>query len=259
MGDFANLRLDIDGAIATITIDRPDAMNALDVATLDELGAAVDAAVEAGARGLLITGAGKAFVAGADIASMRGLPPEKARVFAEKGNQLFRRIEKLPIPVVAAVNGFALGGGCELALSCDFIYASEKARFGQPEVQLGLLPGFGGTQRLPRKVSWGVAMELLLSGRMVRADEALRVGLVNRVVPPEELLGAARASLEEILTKGPVAVAETKRLAQATASLSLDDGLRAEVEAFGRIFATGDSAEGIAAFLEKRPPNFSGS
>lgn len=258
MSEFENLKYALEDAIATITIDRPAALNALNQATLREIGQAVERAMDDDAGALILTGAGKAFVAGADIAEMRGKNPRQADRFAAAGNNLFRRIELLPIPVIAAVNGFALGGGCELAMACDFIYASEKAKFGQPEVSLGLIAGFGGTQRLPRKVGYGVAMELLLSGRMIDAVEAQRIGLANRVLAPEELIGAARTTAKEIMAKGPLAVRVTKRLVQLSGDVSLDAGLKEEIGAFGAIFATKDSQEGIAAFLEKRAPDFGG-
>lgn len=256
---FENLEYAIDGRIAVITINRPAALNALNQATLADIAAAVEQAVEDDAGALIFTGAGKAFVAGADIAEMSGKSPREADRFAAVGNNLFRRIEHLPFPVIAAVNGFALGGGCELAMACDFIYASEKARFGQPEVGLGLIAGFGGTQRLPLKVGYGMAMELLLSGRMIDAPEALRIGLVNRITPVDELLDAAKATAAEILSKGPMAVRVTKRLVQLSGDVSLDAGLKEEIGAFGAIFATQDCKEGTTAFLEKRKPNFKGA
>ena len=257
---FENIRLDIDGPIATITIARPKALNALNAATIGELGQAVDL-IEAndGVRGVIITGDGdKAFVAGADIAAMKTMSPEDARAFSQLGSRLFRRIEQLPIPVVAAVNGFALGGGCELMLSCDFAYAANTARFGQPEVNLGIIAGFGGTQRLARKIPYGIAMELLMNGGMIKADEALRVGLVNRVVEPAELLPAVRKALELILSRGPVAVRETKRAVQQGLDTTMDEGLELESAGFGVCFGTSDAAEGIAAFLDKREARFSG-
>ena len=259
MTEFANLKYAVDDRVATITIDRPAALNALNQATLRELGAAFDQALADEVGAIILTGGGKAFVAGADISEMQGKSPSQADRFAALGNDLFRRIERTPVPVIAAVNGFALGGGCELAMSCDFIYASEKAKFGQPEVSLGLIAGFGGTQRLPLKVGYGMAMELLMSGRMINAAEALRIGLVNRVLPPDELLDAARATAAEIMSKGPIAVRVTKRLVQLAGDVSLDAGLKEEIGAFGAIFATQDSQEGTAAFLEKRKAEFKGA
>lgn len=258
MASYENLSVAYADGIATITFTRERALNALNAATLDDLDAALTEAASA-AQAIILTGAGKAFVAGADISTMPSMSPAEARTFSARGSALFARMEALPIPVVAAVNGFALGGGCELALACDYIYASERAKFGQPEVQLGLVAGFGGTQRLARKVPHGVAMELLLSGRMIKADEALRIGLVNRVVAPEALLEETRASVLEILGKGPVAVAETKRLVHAALEHGLREGLDAETAAFGAIFETKDAREGVSAFLEKRAPAFEGS
>ena len=257
---FENITLEISDAVATITINRPKALNALNAATLTELDQAV-AQVEGdkGIRGLIITGSGtKAFVAGADIAAMKDMKPKDAGDFSRLGSDLFRRIERLAIPVIAAVNGFALGGGCELALSCDFIYAADNARFGQPEVNLGLIPGFGGTQRLMRKVSYGIGMELLLNGDMIKADEALRIGLVNKVVPGEELLDTTRKALGKILSRGPFAVATTKRVAAQGLEVSLDEGLAQETEAFAAIFNTHDAKEGMTAFIEKRAAEFTG-
>lgn len=256
---FENIRYELAGGIATITFDRQAALNALNADTLAELDLAITKADADGAGAIILTGAGKAFVAGADIAAMTTMDTNDAGRFAAKGNNIFRRLEQLPIPVIAAVNGFALGGGCELAMACDFIYASEKAKFGQPEVGLGLIAGFGGTQRLPLKVGYGVAMELLMSGRVIRADEALRIGLANRVLAPEDLLEAANATAKEIMSKGPVAVQVTKRLVQLAGDVGLDAGLQEEIGAFGAIFATQDSKEGTAAFIEKRKPDFKGA
>lgn len=258
MTTYANLVVEKSEGIATLTFTRESAMNALNAATFDDISAALDA-LDRETRGLILTGAGKAFVAGADIASMPSMSPAEAEAFSARGTSVFSRLEALTIPVIAAVNGFALGGGCELALACDFIYASSKARFGQPEVQLGLVPGFGGTQRLPRKVGHSVAMELLLSGRMIKADEALRIGLVNRVLDPEELLPATRATMLEILSKGPLAVAATKRLVHRALETDLGEGLTEESTSFGAIFETRDAREGVQAFLDKRSPDFTGA
>jgi enoyl-CoA hydratase len=258
--EFANLRLEIDGAVAILTIARPKALNALNPETIDEIAAAITH-IEAtpSIRGLIITGDGaKAFVAGADIAAMASMETSAAESFSKRGSATLRRIEKLPIPVIAAVNGFALGGGCELALSCDFIYAAENAKFGQPEVNLGLIAGFGGTQRLTRKVPYGMAMELLLSGRIIDAAEALRIGLVNRVLPADELMTAVRATLDEILSKAPIAVRRSKALVQTAPDVTIDDGLAAESASFGEIFGTDDFREGTAAFLERRKASFTG-
>ena len=252
--------LSVDEGIATVTINRPKALNALNAATLDDLAAtldAIDARDDVGA--IVLTGAGsKAFVAGADISQMVGLSSREAEAFSKKGSDLFARIESSPLPVVAAVNGFALGGGCELMLACDFAIASSNARFGQPEVNLGLIAGFGGTQRLTRKVPYGIAMELLVTGRMIKADEALRIGLVNRVVEPDALMDTVLGVVREILSKGPVAVRLTRDLVRSALDTTLADGLTDETAGFGRVFESEDAREGMTAFLEKRRATFSG-
>jgi len=261
MTDSANVKLVVDDGVATITIDRPKALNALNTATLDDLAAAIDAIDARGdVRAIIVTGAGpKAFVAGADISQMVDLTPREARAFSAKGSDLFARLEALPVPVIAAVNGFALGGGCELMLACDFAIASSNARFGQPEVNLGLIAGFGGTQRLTRKVPYGIAMELLVTGRMIKADEALRIGLVNRVVEPEALMSTVRGIVDEILSKGPVAVRRTRELVRSALDTTLADGLADETDGFGGVFETADAREGMTAFLEKRAADFTGA
>lgn len=259
MSDFSCIRYEVDGPIATITIARPKALNALNAQTIEELDRAIDKATQDGVRGLMLTGEGdKAFVAGADIAAMKEMSEEQAQTFSQRGSNVFRKLELLPIPVVAAVNGFALGGGCELMLSCDFAIASNKARFGQPEVNLGIIAGFGGTQRLARKIPYGVAMELLMNGGMIDAAEAHRVGLVNRIVEPDQLLDEARKALELILSRGPVAVAQTKGAVQRGLDSTLDEGLAEESRRFGVCFGTADAKEGIGAFLEKRKADFQG-
>ncbi len=258
---FENITLERgDDGIALLIINRPAARNALNRATLMELSAALDELErDPGLRGLIVTGAGdRAFVAGADIAEMRDLSSDEAREFSALGSRAFRRLEKLDVVVIAAVNGFALGGGCELALACDIIYATESARFGQPEVNLGLVPGFGGTQRLVRRLPWGLAMELLTTGNMLSAAEAHAAGLVTRVVDPGALLDTARATLRTVASRGPLAVAMTKRLAERTRELPLDDGLHEETGAFAAIFRSSDAREGIGAFLEKRGASFTG-
>lgn len=255
---FENLTLEFDAGIATLTVNRPQALNALNGATLREIDAAgtlIAARPDVG--GVIVTGGGdRAFVAGADIAEMRSLSPDEAQAFSRLGTLAFRRLEQLPQVVIAAVNGFALGGGCELAMACDLIYATERSKFGQPEVNLGLIPGFGGTQRLMRRLGYGRAMELLVTGAMLPANEALALGLIQRIVPADALMETARATLRTVLAKGPLAVAATKRLAQAALETPLDHGLALESEAFGAIFATADAREGIAAFLEKRGATF---
>jgi enoyl-CoA hydratase len=249
-----------DGPISTLTIQRPTVLNAINLEVLVGLKRAADEVrARPEARALIITGAGeKAFVAGADIAAMRGMSPQEARAFAAKGHAAMDAIADLPLPVIAAVNGFALGGGCELALACDFIYASDRARFGLPEVNLGLLPGFGGTQRLGRRVPVGVARELVFTGVIIDAGEALRIGLVNKVFPLEQLLAEARKTAALIATKAPLGVAQAKRVIAEGLDNVLRDGNELEQEAFMRLFESEDSREGIGAFVEKRPAKFRG-
>ncbi len=245
--------------VALLTLDRPDALNALDRATLEALRDAVAAvAAEPGVRALVLTGAGRAFAAGADIAEMRGLSPAEAEAFSRLGHGAMSDLEALPIPTIAAVNGFALGGGCELALACDWIYASEKARFGQPEVALGLIPGFGGTSRLVRRVGVAWAKELVTTGDPIKADEALRIGLANRVFAPEELLEKAIGAAKSAAAKGPVAVSIAKRVLDQGQDADVRTAHALEQNAFGLVFATEDHAEGMDAFLEKRDPEFTG-
>ncbi|HEY8427954.1 MAG TPA: enoyl-CoA hydratase-related protein [Sandaracinaceae bacterium] len=249
-----------DGPIATITVNRPDKLNALDGAVLSALHDAIEKLRSAeSVRCAILTGAGdKAFVAGADIAAMKGMSVEEARAFAQKGHALGAAIEELPIPVIAAVNGFALGGGCELALACDFIHASDKARFGQPEVKLGVIPGFGGTQRLARRVGIARARELVYSGAMISAADALAIGLVNAVHPHGELMAKVRALATTIAEMGPFAVAQAKRVLREGEERPLPEANAIEVEGFARCFATQDQKEGMAAFLEKRAAKFTG-
>ena len=255
-----NVRLDVDGPFATVTVDRPKSLNALDTRTLQELEKiAGDLALRSDVRGVVVTGAGeKAFVAGADIAEMNGMDADRARHFGALGQRVMDAISALPFPVVAAVNGFALGGGCELALACDFIYASENARFGLPEVSLGVLPGFGGTQRLTRLVGRARAKELIFTGDMLDAARAKEIGLVLDVVPLPKLLGHARAALERVAKKGPLAVRRAKEAIDRGADLDLADGLEIERQLFSDLFASADRTEGMKAFLEKRPPVFTG-
>ena len=246
--------------LRSITINRPDKLNALNGEVIVELAEALAAAAaDADVRAVVITGAGeKAFVAGADIAEFVGLSPAEAQAFAARGQAVFSSIEAMRKPVVAAVNGFALGGGCELALACHLRIASATARFGQPEVKLGLIPGYGGTQRLPRIVGAGRALELLLTGRMVDAPTALAWGLVNKVVEPGELRSAARALAHEILAVSPMAVGRCLEAVTVGNELPLEKGLEFEASRFGLCFATEDMREGTSAFLEKRPPAFTG-
>ncbi len=258
---YTNLTLATpEPGIYLLTVNRPKSLNALNADTLDEIAAAVaEVGADSGARALLVTGAGeKAFVAGADISQMQNFDSAQAQAFSERGNRTFRALEMLPVPVVALVNGYALGGGCELAMACDWIVASERAMFGQPEVNLGVVAGFGGTQRLTRLVGRAMAMDLLVTGRMVKADEALRIGLVNQVVAPEQILEKGLEIARSIASKGPVAVRLTKQIVQRGQDLDLANACQQEAYAFGLCCATEDQKEGMKAFLEKRPAKFLG-
>ena len=248
------------GQISVLTVNRPKALNALNAATLDELAHAIARVAEdAGARALLVTGAGdKAFVAGADISAMRPMSTLEAHAFSEKGTRVMQAIEALPIPVIALVNGYALGGGCELAMACDWIIASERALFGQPEVNLGIPPGFGGTQRLARLIGRARALELITTARSIKADEALRLGLVNHVVPGEQLMEKGLDMARLIAAKGPVAVRVSKQAVQRGLDLDLANGCVLETSLFAFAFGTADCKEGMTAFLEKRPAKFDG-
>jgi enoyl-CoA hydratase len=248
------------GAAVLLTLNRPDALNALSSALLAELAARVDdVARDGSARALVITGAGRAFAAGADIAQMRRMTPIEGEAFSRLGHATFAKLEALPLPTIAAVNGFALGGGCELALACDWIYAAKRARFGQPEVNLGVLPGFGGTSRLTRRVGIAWAKELILSGEPIDAETAQRIGLANRLFEDiEPLLAAALAAGEAIAKKGPVAIAAAKRVMQEAQDADVRTAHALEQVAFGASFATEDRAEGMDAFLGKRAAKFSG-
>ena len=247
------------GPVAVLTLNRAEALNALNEATLEALCARCDEIARDGAlRAAVLTGAGRAFAAGADIAEMRAHSPAEAEAFSRLGHRATAALEELAIVTIAAVNGFALGGGCELALACDWIYASQKARFGQPEVGLGLIPGFGGTSRLARRVGVAWAKEMVLTGEPLKAEEALRIGLVNRVFPPEELRDAAVKAGETIAVKGPVAVAQAKRVIQEGQGADLRVAHALEQAAFGLVSASADRDEGMDAFLEKRDPAFEG-
>ena len=251
-----------DGAIAVVTIQRPDKLNALNAEVVSQLEAAflgLAAAGEADAvRAAVLTGAGKAFVAGADIAEMAALGTAGAKRFADAGQRLCATIEGLPFPVVAAVNGFALGGGCEIALACDFLYAADTAKLGQPEVSLGVIPGFGGTQRLARRVGIGRARELVYTGDMVTAADALAMGLVNVVVPGAELLQRARETAKKIAQKGPLAVAAAKRVMLRGEGADLVSACELEATAFAALFGTEDQKHGMRAFLDKQKASFTG-
>lgn len=256
---YENILLEqVEDGIYKLTVNRPRAFNALNSATLDEIYAAgEEIANTPDARVLLVTGAGnKAFVAGADISEMQEKSGLEGRTFSQRGMRAFRRLETLPIPVIAMVNGFCLGGGCELAMSCDWIIASDKAVFGQPEVNLGVTPGFGGSQRLPRLIGRAKAMELLVTGRQIKADEALSWGLVNHVYNADELMDKALDTAQGILQKGPVAVQLVKEAVQRGQDMDLDNACLLESEVFGLCFSTEDQKEGMKAFLEKRNAEF---
>lgn len=246
--------------LALVTLNRPEALNALNRAVLGELEAVFRTLeAEPDLRVVVLTGAGKAFVAGADIKEMADFGPEEARAFARAGQVVFDRIAAFPRPVIAAVNGFALGGGCELALACDLRIASARAKAGQPEVSLGVTPGFGGTQRLARLVGPARAKRLLFTGEVIDADEALRLGLFDEVVSPEALLPRCRELAALIAAKGPAAVAACKAAVDRGLETTLAEGLAVEAEAFARCFATADQKEGMAAFIDKRPARFTGA
>jgi enoyl-CoA hydratase len=253
-----NVRVERAGAMAVVTIDRPDKLNALNADTLDELENALGLlAADEAVQVLVVTGAGeKAFVAGADIGELARQTPLTGKATARRGQTLFRAIELYPKPVVAAVNGFALGGGCELALACHIRLAAENASFGLPEVGLGIIPGYGGTQRLARLVGRGRAIEMTLTGARITAEEAYRIGLVNRVVPLAGLLDEARKLVEAITRNGPVAVRAALEAIQHGLDMSLDDGMVLEANIFGVVSATQDMREGLQAFMEKRKPVF---
>jgi enoyl-CoA hydratase len=257
---YATLLFDVTDGLARVTVNRPDKLNALNGDVIRELGEAVtriesDEAI----RGVILTGAGpKAFVAGADIAELAGQGAVDGKARALAGQLVFRRLERCGKPVIAAVNGFALGGGCELAMACHLRVAAENARFGQPEVKLGLGPGYGGTVRLPRLVGKGRALELLLTAGMIDAAEAHRIGLVNRVVPAERLLEETEQLLRSILENGPLAVQLCIESVDAGLEMSLDQALLLEANHFGFLSTTADMREGTAAFLEKRKAKFEG-
>ena len=249
-----------DGVIAVVTIRRPEKLNALDPATVAALlGAFQELSTTSPPRAVVFTGEGKAFIAGADIGAMAGMSPVEARRFASQGHALGAAIESAPFPVIAAVNGFALGGGCELALACDFIYASEKAKLGQPEVKLGVIPGFGGAQRLARRVGIAMARELTYTGDMIGADAALRIGLVNAVFSPEELMPKALECAKKIADNGPLAVEAAKRVLLRGEETDLAAANELEAQAFAALFGSADQREGMKAFTEKRAATFRGA
>ena len=253
------LTLEVSDRIATLSVNRPDKLNALNDATVAELGSAID---EVRSRddigGLIVTGTGRAFVAGADISELASQTPTIAKARAQTGQHVFRKFETSPKPVIAAVNGFALGGGCELALACHIRIASDKAKFGQPEVKLGTCPGYGGTQRLSRIVGKGRAIQLLTTAEMIDAAEAYRIGLVNKVVSGDDLISAATEMMKQILANGPLAVALCIEAVDRGLEMSLEEGMVLEANHFGLLAATEDMTEGMKAFLEKRTPVFGG-
>ena len=256
---FKFLTLEVADRVATLTVNRPDKLNALNDATIAELGHAIDKVrVDDAIGGVILTGAGRAFVAGADISELSSQSPVLAKARARAGQDVFRRFETCPKPVIAAVNGFALGGGCELAMACHIRIASEAAKFGQPESKLGILPGYGGSQRLPRLIGKGRAMQLLMTGEMIDAAEAYRIGLVNKVVPADRVVAEAREMMKAIFANGPLAVALCIEAIDRGLQMSLEEGMILEANHFGLLAATDDMREGMSAFLEKRAPAFKG-
>ena len=256
--DFVRVEHGEDG-VAVLTIDRQDKLNALDPRVVEEIGQSLLEMESEEPRAIIVTGAGeRAFVAGADIAAMRTMDALNAKRFSEIGHAAMALLDRSPIPTIAAVNGFALGGGCEVAIACDIRVASENALFGFPEVGLGILPGMGGTQRLPRLVGPAIAKELIFTGRRIDAAEAARIGLVNRVVPQGEALDAAKELAAEISANGPVAVRHAKTAANRAMDVDLISGLEYEADQFALLFATEDAKEGMGAFVEKRKPMFEG-
>ncbi|MCS6900470.1 MAG: enoyl-CoA hydratase-related protein [Myxococcales bacterium] len=259
--DYQYLQIERDGPITTITLHRPDKLNALDARLIAELTHAIHHLRfdrQDGPRVVILTGAGKAFVAGGDIATMAAMNSIEASRFAEAGHRLCYQIEMSPFPVIAAVNGFALGGGCELMLACDLAYAADSAKLGQPEVNLGVIPGFGGTQRLARRVGLAKARELIYTGEPLSAEEALRIGLINGVFPAHELLSKVRDIALKIASKGPLAIAAAKRVLLRGTDIELATANELEIQTFGVLFGSTDQKEGMAAFLEKRKATFEG-
>ena len=260
MNQFEHISIVKEGPVVVATIARPEALNALNQVVLRSLAALLDWIDGASdVRALILTGADeKAFVAGADIKQFENMTPAASEEFARAGQELFTRLEKLRVPVIAAVNGFALGGGLELALACDFIYAADNAKFGLPECTLGIMPGFGGTVRLPRRVGVGLAREMAMSGSMISSTEALSCGLANKVVPLPALLEEAKKTATAIALRAPLAVAAIKKSIHEGASLAEPAAHALEAKLFGQLFATSDRTEGVQAFIEKRKPSFKG-
>ena len=256
---YENLRISVAARIAVLTVNRPDKLNALNRATIDELDRAIDELVSSpDVAGIIVTGAGRAFVAGADIAELAALDSAGAHALSVRGQEVFARFEASPKPVIAAVNGFALGGGCELAMACHVRIAADTAKFGQPEVKLGFIPGYGGTQRLPRLVGPGHAAQLLLTGEIIDAAEALRIGLVNRVVPVADLMSATEGLLQQMIANAPVALARILDAIRRAADAPSSATYNLESATFSELADTEDAREGTAAFLEKRAPRFNG-
>lgn len=246
------INYEVENTVAVLTINRPKALNALNSAVLDELNEALDAVDLDEVRALILTGAGeKSFVAGADIGEMSSLTKAEGEAFGKKGNDVFRKLETLPIPVIAAVNGFALGGGCEISLACDIRICSENAVFGQPEVGLGITPGFGGTQRLARTIGVGMAKQLIYTARNIKAPEALRIGLVNAVYPAEELMDAAKKMASIIAANAPIAVRNCKKAINDGLQTDIESGIEIEEKLFGDCFETEDQRYGMAFFLDR--------
>ena len=258
---YEHIIFQVEEGIATITFNRPKALNALNSALLEEFSKALDdIAADDNIRVLVLTGAGdKSFVAGADISELATYNSLTAKNFAQKGHGIIAKLQQLPIAVIAAVNGFALGGGTEIAIACDFIYASENAKFGQPEINLGLIPGFGGTQRLPRLIGANLAKELIFTGKMISAAEAEKIGLANKVVPQDQLMEEVLKTAREIASKGKVSLRAAKQAINNGLNTDLATGIHIEVDAFGLCYGSSDSKEGTSAFLEKRKPEFKGS
>jgi len=258
---YENIIYQVEEGIATITFNRPKALNALNSALLDEFSKALDEiAADENIRALVLTGSGdKSFVAGADITQLATYNSLTAKNFAQKGHAIIAKLQQLPIAVIAAVNGFALGGGTEIAIACDFIYASDNAKFGQPEINLGLIPGFGGTQRLPRLIGANLAKELVFTGKMISAAEAEKIGLANKVVPQDQLMEEVLKTAREIASKGKASLRAAKQAINNGLNTDLATGIHIEIEAFGLCYASSDSQEGTSAFLEKRKAEFKGS
>lgn len=257
---YENILFEVSDGVGVLTFNRPKALNALNVSTLDEVSDVIGRArSDDSIRVIVMTGAGeKAFVAGADITGFKSMNSLQARLFAEQGQDLFFRIEQLPKPVIACVNGFALGGGCELAMACDFIYASDKARFGQPEINLGLIPGFGGTQRLSRLVGRAKAKELCMTGEMIDAQQAKALGLVAKVFAADQLVDETMKVARTFAQRSAGVLRSLKKVIDSGADIDLRNGCALEAEAFGVCFGSEDMQEGVSAFLEKRKPEFKG-